>query len=373
MTNDKLPSLTIFFPFYNDSGTVLKQIKDAYKFGEKVTNDLEVIAIHGGNSKDDTLNQIYKTKKLFPALLIIDKSDNNEGYAVIKHGFYKAKKDWAFYTDGDAQYHLEDLQNLVNKQIKTNSDVINGYKIKRNDNIIRSVMGTLYAKVSTMIFDLPIRDTDCDFRLIRKSFLDKISLESKDSSILAELIKKLELSGAKFTEIGVKHYKREYGESNYTPFQLFKEKLTGDLTLYFKLKKYNPKQKLRIVKFGIVGLISLSIQFVIFNYILLTYKLNPIASGIISDQFAIISSFILNNHITFTDRKFSYSTEIFKKFLKFYSIVMVSTLIQSIVIYIGTNIFGKGLISSNIFFLIGIAIGFFWNYTSQKRFVYNKK
>ena len=43
----KVSSLSIFFPFYNDEGTVRKQIEQAYKIGSELTDDLEVIAIHG--------------------------------------------------------------------------------------------------------------------------------------------------------------------------------------------------------------------------------------------------------------------------------------------------------------------------------------
>src|SRR5207248_636128 len=101
----KLSSLTIFFPFLNDEGTVAKAISDAYFYGQHVAQKLEVIAIHGGRSHDKTLSEIKKQKKIHSDLIVIDKTENNEGYAVIKHGFAKASKDWVFYTDGDLQYH----------------------------------------------------------------------------------------------------------------------------------------------------------------------------------------------------------------------------------------------------------------------------
>lgn len=238
-TPSKLSSLTIFFPFYNDEGTVEKQIMYAYEIGRKLTDKLEVIAIHGGPSKDNTFETIKNLRKIYPDLVILDKSDNKEGYAVIKHGFRKATMDWVFYTDGDAQYHLEeDLEKLIQKQFKTGADVVNGYKKKRRDDLIRTLLGNIYAKMSRGLFNLPIRDTDCDFRLIRKTFLDKISLETTDASILPELVKKLQIAGAKFAEVPVSHYNRIYGKSNYSPLGLLKEKLIGDLKLYFKMKAY---------------------------------------------------------------------------------------------------------------------------------------
>ena len=232
-----LESLTIFFPFYNDEGTVGRQIRLGFEIGKKFTNDLEVIAIHGGNSTDQTFQKIKEIKKEFPELILIDKTKNTEGYAVIKHGFKNASKEWVFYTDGDAQYHLEeDLDKLIKKQLKTNADIVNGYKKNREDGFFRTFLGGCYKIFSKKLFNLPIRDVDCDFRLIRKSFLDKFELESTDSTILPELIKKLEISKATFSEVAVSHYRRAYGKSSYTAMDLLKEKLIGDIRLYLKMR-----------------------------------------------------------------------------------------------------------------------------------------
>jgi glycosyltransferase involved in cell wall biosynthesis len=229
----KLPSLSIFFPFYNDEGTVQRQIEDAFFYGGKVTDDLEVIAIHGGLSHDRTWEKIMEMKQRYPDLVVVDKQDNQEGYAVIKWGFRSATKEWVFYTDGDAQYHLDDLEKLVVAQSGGNFDLINGFKIRRGDQIMRRFLGAGYRLVSQKIFSLPIRDLDCDFRLIRKSVLDKIELESKDSSILLELVFNIHHFGAKICEVPVSHFRRSYGKSNYNAFSLFREKVIGDFRLYY--------------------------------------------------------------------------------------------------------------------------------------------
>jgi hypothetical protein len=232
----KLKELRIFFPFYNDSGTVKTQIDKAYQIGKEVAENLEVIALHGGNSKDDTYQQILEAKNHYKDLKIVDKSDNQEGYAVIKEGFKTASKEWVFYTDGDAQYNLEELPKLVQKQKETGADVVNGYKINRKDNVLRIFFGEVYRLFSKILFSFPIRDVDCDFRLINNNILKKINLTSKDASILPELIVKLALQNAKFAQIPVGHNPRIYGKSNYTVFSLAKEKLVGDLKLFWKIK-----------------------------------------------------------------------------------------------------------------------------------------
>jgi putative flippase GtrA len=370
----KLSSLSIFFPFLNDEGTVQKQIERAYEIGKEVAENLEVIAIHGGNSKDQTFRKIKEMQMQFPDLVVVDKSDNQEGYAVIKHGFAAATKDWVFYTDGDAQYDLKELPLLVAKQRQTAADIVNGYKKNRGDGFIRFILGDMYARFSRFIFELPIRDTDCDFRLIRKSSLSKIQLISRNASILGEMIKKLEITGAKFVEVPVAHYPREYGQSNYTPWILFKEKLIGDIKLYFKIKQTMASvDKLRIVRFGMVGIISIITQALFFNLFIIASNISPGLATILADQFAIVLSFFINNFYTFPDRKHVAWGTAFWAFIKFYSIVMVATLIQALIVWAGTSVFGKGLLSANIFFALGLGVTFFWNYVTQKKFVWHKK
>lgn len=370
----KLSSLSIFFPFYNDEGTVREQIEQAYKIGNEITEDLEVIAIHGGNSRDNTFSMIKEMKIKFPQLVIVDKSDNKEGYAVIKYGLEAATKDWIFYTDGDAQYHLNELPLLAEKQLRTNADVVNGYKKNRKDGFIRFILGDIYARFSRFIFELPIRDTDCDFRLIRRSVLLKIKLLSQDASILGELIKKLEIAGAKFVEVPVSHYARVYGKSNYTAWELLKEKLIGDIKLYFKIKQtMDSVNSLRIVRFGMVGIISIITQAMFFNIFIIFFKISPGLSTILADQFAIALSFAINNFYTFKDRKHTAMSLAFSAFIKFYSIVMIATLIQAFIVWAGTSISGRGLFWDNFFFAIGLGVTFFWNYATQKKFVWSKK
>ena len=46
-------------------------------------------------------------------------------------------------------------------------DVVQGYKLRRADGALRTVIGRVYHRFVSFFFGLKIRDTDCDFRLIR--------------------------------------------------------------------------------------------------------------------------------------------------------------------------------------------------------------
>ena len=129
-------------------------------------------------------------------------------------GFAAAKKQWVFYTDGDGQFDPAELELLV-RHASDDVDVVQGYKLRRADGVLRRVIGRVYHRFVAFFFGLRIRDTDCDFRLIRQSSLQEIELVYTTGVICVELVRKLQDSGARFTEVGVHHYRRVYGKSEF--------------------------------------------------------------------------------------------------------------------------------------------------------------
>ena len=71
-----------------------------------------------------------------------------------------------------------------------------------------AVIGRVYHRFVAFFFGLKIRDTDCDFRLIRRATLDRVELVHTTGVICVELVRKLQDAGARFTEVGVHHYRR---------------------------------------------------------------------------------------------------------------------------------------------------------------------
>ena len=162
------PSISVFFPAYNDGGTIASMVIAALITCRKLTDDYEVIVINDG-SKDYTGEVLDELSRIYPGYVRIIHHGKNLGYgAALRSGFAAATKDLIFYTDGDAQYDPHELEQLFEK-LNPNIDIVNGYKIERHDPLHRLVIGKLYHWTVKTAFNLVIRDTDCDFRLIRRS------------------------------------------------------------------------------------------------------------------------------------------------------------------------------------------------------------
>lgn len=206
-------SLSIFFPALNDVQVLPSLIRKAYRTAKQITPDFEIIIVDDG-SKDNTYNMLLKAKKRYRQLKIVRHSKNlGYGTALIS-GFNHAKKEWVFYTDGDGQYDPNELMKLVEK-VNNSVDVVNGCKLSRSDSVVRKKIGNIYNRALHAMYSLPISDIDCDFRLIKRSFLRKVSLKSSSGIICLELILKLKKAGARFAEVNVHHYKRTVGRSEF--------------------------------------------------------------------------------------------------------------------------------------------------------------
>lgn len=229
----KVSSISAVFPAYNDGGTIASMVLTALIALHQVTDDFEVIVTNDG-SGDYTLDVLREMERHIPNLRVIHHPQNLGYGAALRTGFNAATKDWVFYTDGDAQYNPLELVDLVTA-LRDDVDIVNGYKISRNDPLYRRIVGRIYHYGVILIFRIRLRDVDCDFRLIRRSALMEAGLKSQGGAICLELVKKLQDLGYSFIEIPVHHYHRQYGRSQFFNFSRIFRVVRHLFVLYWEL------------------------------------------------------------------------------------------------------------------------------------------
>lgn len=210
------PSLSIFFPAYNDAGTIASLALVAHMTARELTPDHEVIVVDDG-SPDHTGALLDEMARHFRWLKVVH-HEKNRGYGgALRTGFEAASRELVFYTDGDAQYDPRELKALW-QAFSPEVDFVNGYKIARNDPPHRVVIGRLYHWFVKLAFGLRMRDVDCDFRLLRRSVFEKVRLTRSSGVICVELMKKVQDHGYRIAEVPVHHFHRSYGRSQFFNF-----------------------------------------------------------------------------------------------------------------------------------------------------------
>ena len=216
MEKSKL-SLSIFFPVYNDWGTIPSMVISAIMTAEQISDDYEIILVDDG-SREQTKAIVKFLEEKFRQVRVITHPQNRGYGGALKSGIRNASKEYIFYTDGDAQYDVRELLRLA-EAINDQVDVVNGWKIKRHDPFYRVWLGKMYQYTAKLLFSLPIRDVDCDFRLMRRAVFEGIQLESNSGTICVEMIFKLARKGVRFAEVPVTHFFRTSGKSEFFNFR----------------------------------------------------------------------------------------------------------------------------------------------------------
>lgn len=226
-------SVSIFYPCYNDWGTMGSMVMLTIRTAERLDLDYDITLVDDG-SGEHTLELLEEVERYFPQVTV-KRHETNRGYGgALRSGFASATKEWIFYTDGDAQYDVRELDRLI-AGIADDVDVVQGYKITRHDPLHRIIIGRIYHHLVKLAFGLKICDVDCDFRLIRRRVFDTVQLKSDSGVICAEMMVKIQRAGFRVAEVPVHHFDRHHGKSQFFNFpRIFRvaRNLTG---LWFRM------------------------------------------------------------------------------------------------------------------------------------------
>jgi len=207
----------MFFPAYNDGGTIASLVIRAVQVASRLTGDFEVIVVNDGSS-DATPEIADELARTYPQVRVIH-HPRNRGYGgALRSGFAAATKDLIAYTDGDGQYDPAELEVLWNR-LTPDADMVTGWKIARSDPWHRIVIGRVYHLTVKFLFRLRVKDVDCDFRLMRREIFDRVKLERDTGVICLEMMRKIQDAGFRVVEVPVHHYHRAHGRSQFFNFR----------------------------------------------------------------------------------------------------------------------------------------------------------
>ncbi|HKW79307.1 MAG TPA: glycosyltransferase family 2 protein [Candidatus Limnocylindria bacterium] len=209
----RLPSLSFFFPAYNEEGNVEAVVSDALHTLPRFADDIEVIIVDDG-SRDRT-PEIADALVASDARVRVVHHGKNRGYGgAVRSGLLASRKAFTFYTDGDRQFRLDDVPRLIDALDGVDAAI--GYREKRRDPWRRLFTAWVYNRLIRVLFGSRLRDVDCAFKLFRREVFERVPLDqvrSNGAFFSAEMLLTLRERGVTMREVAIPHYPRTVGEN----------------------------------------------------------------------------------------------------------------------------------------------------------------
>lgn len=215
----RVDELSYFFPAHNEAENIEPLVAEALGVLPAMARRFEIIAVDDG-SRDATAEIADRLAAEHPDVVRVVHHATNQGYgAALRSGMRASRYQLVAFTDGDRQFRLTDLGNLLECLLRPATgapapDVVVGYRLKRADPAVRLVYARAYRLALRTFFGLGLRDVDCACKLFRRDALRGVRLESGGAFLSAELLIKLKALGRRVVEVGVPHYPRTAGSAS---------------------------------------------------------------------------------------------------------------------------------------------------------------
>ncbi len=229
-----MEGISVILLVHNEIKTIQNEIDEWSKLLKDIPSSELILSEDGSNDGTSEYLQTISNDKF-----VLCQTKYRRGY---RRAFIDAveisKYDYIFLSDTGGKNNLFDFWGFYHR--RKEFDLINGIKVRRQDNLTRKMMTKSLNLILRRFFDIKVYDADCGFRLYNRELLVRLIKTKPEftSFVNLELTLKFILNGFKYTEIPIAYYKRE-GKSRSLPLKKMPKKIFILLFELLKLKKSN--------------------------------------------------------------------------------------------------------------------------------------
>jgi len=206
---NRLPGISAFFPAYNEERNVASMVERLSAVLPRVADDYEIIVVNDGST--DRTGAIADEIAAADAHVRAVHHAVNRGYGgALKSGFAASRKEYVFFTDGDGQFDVAEIERLLPHV--SEYDIVVGYRLERAEGGLRKLNAGAWNWLVRRLFHIPVRDVDCAFKLFKRRVFDTVQSQAEGAMISTEVLARAVRAGFRVTEVGVHHYPRAHGK-----------------------------------------------------------------------------------------------------------------------------------------------------------------
>ena len=205
----RLPSISAFFPAYNEERNVPTMVERLTAVLPRIADDYEIIVVNDG-SADRTGAVADELATADPHVRAVHHPVNRGYGGALQSGFSASRKAYVFFTDGDGQFDVAEIERLL--PFVPEYDIVVGYRLDRVEGGLRKLNAALWNGLVRLLFRIPVRDVDCAFKLFKREVFDTVRVQAEGAMISTEVLARAVRAGFRVHEIGVHHFERKHGK-----------------------------------------------------------------------------------------------------------------------------------------------------------------
>lgn len=207
------PSISVFFPAWNEEDYVERAVSRARAVLERLTDDWEIIVVNDA-STDRTRELAEALSRSDARIRCVSHEVNLKLGGAMRTGFAASTKDLVVYSDMDLPFDFDELERAVRLLEYLEADLICAFRFDRtSEGPKRIVYSLVYNSLIRTLFGVNVRDINFSFKVVHRRVLEAIELKSTGSFIDAELVVKALKRGFRVFQIGVDYFPRTRGVS----------------------------------------------------------------------------------------------------------------------------------------------------------------
>lgn len=209
--------ISVVIPVYNEREYILEIINRV-----KAVGLAEEIVIVDDCSTDGTGEVLAALND--PLLRVYFHECNMGKGAALRTGFSKACGDIVIVQDADLEYDPQEYPRLIKPILDGNADVVYGSRFAGGDAhrvvYFWHMLGNKFLTLlSNMFTNLNLTDMETCYKVMRREFLQRITLEEDRFGFEPEITAKLARLDARIYEVGISYHGRSYHEGKKVSWQ----------------------------------------------------------------------------------------------------------------------------------------------------------
>jgi glycosyltransferase involved in cell wall biosynthesis len=154
--------------------------------GAAVTSaEYEIVVVDDG-SRDGTAGRVAAfVGPAGPVRLLVHSHPRGYG-AALRTGLAAARMPWIMLASAHEALADSDLPGFA--ALTASADLVVGRRVSRTDTGSRRAAGAIWNALMRVLFDLPVHDVDCAFKLVSRDRLAGVELRASGPVVAAELV-----------------------------------------------------------------------------------------------------------------------------------------------------------------------------------------